>query len=204
MEAQYVLSLSSFLILESVLTLRKQLKPEASQLLNSIPSIQRLLYTALKPPLLGLGCGTCMGLSYHQVLAHTGTSNTKTAYFWKTSMNLRNSGISRPSQLGLSSTYTVRIDLVIQANSYVYPAVETRSSSRRCTSRPRLSMCSHSQLMTLISSHTFRLRSPTSFEPKSICKDGRSSLCLRRQHCLPSSNNPIRRDGRIRRRFRRR
>ena len=110
MEAQYVLSLSSSLLLESVLTLRKQLKPEASQSLNSIPSIQRLSYTALKPPLLGLGCGTSMELSYHQVLAHTGTSNTKTAYFWKTSTNLRNSGISRPSQLGLSSTYIARID----------------------------------------------------------------------------------------------
>ena len=113
MEAQYVLSLSSSLLLELVLTLRKQLKPEASQLPNSIPSIQRLLCTALKPPLLGLGCGTCMELSCHQVLAHTGTSNTKTAYFWKTSTNLRNSGISRPSQLGLSSTYTIRSGFVV-------------------------------------------------------------------------------------------
>ena len=113
MEAQYVLSLSSFLLLELVLTLRKQLKPEVSQLLNSIPSIQRLLYTVLKPPLLGLGCGTCMELSYHQALVHTGTSNTKMAYFWKTSTNLRNSGISRPSQLGLSSTYTIRSGFVV-------------------------------------------------------------------------------------------
>ena len=94
--------------------------------------------------------------------------------------------------------------LVMQTNSYVYPAVAIRSSSRRCTSHPQLSMCSYFQLMILIFSHTSQLRSPMSFEPKSICKDGRSSLCHRRLHYLPSSNNPIQRDGRTRHRFRRR
>lgn len=84
-------------------TLSKPRTLEEFLLRNLTPLTLPLWFIEQKQLLWALDFGTCTGRLYPLELDHTGISNMRTLYYWKTSTSLLNFGNTRQSPLGLSS-----------------------------------------------------------------------------------------------------